>query len=81
MDKNSNWRSDPGLKSTTIYAKKFALLPVVCNDGTKVWFKNYYVKYVYWGFKDHSRLEELHRDTHESITESEYIVRKLMEGF
>lgn len=83
MDANSDWRNDPSLTSMTVYAKKFALLPKVCDDGTKIWFKNYYVRYVYWGFKGipFDNLNELHRDKHESITEAEYIIRKLIEGF
>jgi hypothetical protein len=83
MNKDADWRNDPGLVSKNVYVRKFALFPKVCGDGTKVWLDNYYVKYVYWGFKgsDFTNNTELHRDKHESITEAEYIVRKLIEGF
>lgn len=79
---DDNWRNDPGLKSTVVYKRKFALLPKKCEDDTVVWLDNYYIKYIHWGFKiadanDHN----VHADTHESITEAEYIIRKLIEGF
>lgn len=82
-----NWRNDPGLESAHLYRKKFALFPQKCEDGTVVWLKNYYVKYQYWGFRraitatdilDHR--DDLHEDKLESITEAEYIVRRLIEG-
>lgn len=78
-----NWRNDPGLKSTVFYRKKFALLPVVCQCGTKVWLKNYYTKYIYWGMRTVDKFDndyDLHRDVCESITEDEYLVRRLAEG-
>ena len=83
-----NWRNDPGLSSKVIYKKKFAIFPKKCQDGTVIWWKNYYTKYQYWGFK-HSGIasldilnsdNDLHEDKLESVTEAEYIVRKLTEG-
>ena len=83
-----NWRNDPGLTSTNMYKKKFALFPRTCEDGTIVWLKYYYTKYKYWGFRrtinagdilDHR--DDLHEDKLEDITEAEYIVRRLIEGF
>jgi hypothetical protein len=84
MDEDNNWRNDPGLKSTVVYKRKFALFPKKCEDNTVVWLDNYYTKYIYWGFSGvdfTNNIEELHRDKHESVTEAEYIVRKLTEGF
>lgn len=80
-----NWRNDPGLKSVVIYRKKFALLPVVCQCGTKLWLKTYYKKYVYWGMRSVGHLDidneyNLHCDACENITEAEYLVRRLTEG-
>jgi hypothetical protein len=79
---NSNWRNDPGLQSTTVYKKRFAILPATCQDGSRVWLKNYYRKYILWGYRsqvtDHE--ESLHEDKCEIITEAEFIVRKLTEG-
>lgn len=84
---SNNWRNDPGIKSTIIYGKKFALIPTKCHCGASVWLKNYYVKYVYWGTrvldpndKNFDKFD-MHIDTLEKITEAEYLVRKLTEGF
>jgi hypothetical protein len=83
----NNWRSDPGLTSTIIYKKKFALYPVKCHDGTQVWLDHYYTKYQYWGFRGAVSISDidnikhnLHEDKLENISEAEYIVRKLTEG-
>ena len=84
---DDNWRNDPGLTSTHMYKKKFALFPRKCEDDTWVWLDNYYTKYKYWGFRrtinsgdilDHR--DDLHEDKLEDITEAEYIVRRLIEG-
>jgi hypothetical protein len=78
-----NWRLDPGLSSIFEYKKKFALWPVKCSDGTKVWFKFYYKKYELWshtgfgggnGFNDN---EYLHTDFVGTLSEADYIVEKL----
>lgn len=79
-----NWRNDTSLSSMAVYKKKFALSPVVCQDGTKVWLKHYYTKYEYWGWSHQTvtdeDLDSLHKDTCENITEAEYLVRKLTDG-
>lgn len=86
--KPNDWRNDPGLTSTVIYKKKFALLPRRCEDGTLVWLKNYYTKFQFWGFRRSITManvldyrDDLHEDKLENITEAEYIIRKLTEGF
>lgn len=76
-----NWRDDPGLIFKSFYKKKFAILPVVCSDGLRVWMTVYYKKYVYWGREgvpEHS--EYGHIDFIEDISETEFIVRKLAEN-
>lgn len=84
MTKINNWREDAGMSSKIEYAKKFAILPIVCQDGTKIWMKPYYRVYQRWGkfiaaFNDESY--GIHTDRLGNITEAEYIVRKLTEGF
>jgi hypothetical protein len=77
-----NWRNDPGLSSTSEYRKKFAFRPVICSDGSKVWFKSYYKKYELWSHgKNIPYCDEdyLHTDFIENITEAEFIIRKLAE--
>lgn len=78
----TNWRDDPGLQPQTQYKKKFAFFPVACTDGTKVWFKHYYKKYMMWG-RDFSGINNgdyhYHVDLIECITEAEFIVRRLSE--
>ncbi len=78
-----NWREDLGMNSISIYEKRFAFFPVVCQDSTRVWFKHYYVKYQQWGKRSvrDGDLYGVHTDREENITEAEYIVRKLTEGF
>jgi len=76
----NNWRFDPGLKSSVIYKKRFALISTQCTDGEYVWLKNYYKKYEIWG--PDAPPEGLgHVDFIENITEADYIVRRLTEGF
>ena len=83
-----NWRNDPGLTSSIMYKKKFALFPKICEDGTEVWLRYYYTKYQYYGFRRPISIidiadyrDDLHEDKLEDITEAEYIVRRLIEGF
>jgi len=79
-----NWRNDPGLISKSEYRKKFALRPVMCSDGTKVWMKSYFKKYELWSHGDKASYYDegyLHTDFIENITEAEYIVRRLIENF
>lgn len=75
---DGNWRDDPGMFSTTSYKKKFALLPVLCHDGSKVQFEFYYKKYQSWSTKHYAE-DHAHIDFIENITEAEYMVRKLAE--
>lgn len=81
-DIDNDWRNDPGLAHTVAYKKRFALFPKTCEDGTVVWLDNYYTKYKYWGFKGTKTDDNanMHADKCESVTEAEYIVRKLIEG-
>jgi hypothetical protein len=77
-----NWRHDPGLKSKSEYRKRFAFRPVVCSDGTKVWFKSYYKKYEQWSHGDGASYYDegyLHTDFIENVTEADFIIRKLAE--
>jgi hypothetical protein len=79
MSSQDNWRKDPNMVSKTFYKKKFALFPKKCEDSETVWLKNYYKKYERWG---HGFGEDTgHTDHVENITEAEYIVRRLKEGF
>ncbi len=72
-----DWREE--LDCNIFYKKKFALTSVLCSDGTKVLWKNYYAQYKEYSNKfDES---DTHTDHVENITEAEYIVRKLIEGF
>ncbi len=75
-----NWRNDPGLICEIDYKKKFAILPVTCHDGVKVWLSYYYTLYYHWGYRN---IEDsyYHTDQLDNITEAEYIIRKLTEGF
>lgn len=79
-----NWRNDPGLVSKPEYRKKFALRPVICSDGTKVWLEYYYKKYELWSHGDDAPYYDdgyLHTDFIENITEAEFIIRRLTENF
>lgn len=80
-----NWRNDAGLNCFDDYRRKFAIWPVTCSDGTKVWLKHYYKMYKNWMYGDdivdkYTGKEYLHTDYVEAITEAEYIVRKLRDG-
>ena len=80
-----NWRNDPGLSSYVEYRKKFALWPIKCSDDASIWFKFYYKKYELWSHGGKGKIfndeEYLHTDFIENISEAEYIVRRLTEGF
>ena len=80
-----NWRNDPGLSSYVEYRKKFALWPVICLDNTQVWFQYYYKKYEHWSHGGTSKVfdddEYAHTDFIGCLTEADYIVRRLTEGF
>lgn len=80
MAKQLDWREDNGLVSSSIYKRKYALFPKICADGTRVWLKYYYSKYILWGHRSKTSGHG-HTDYIEDISEAEYIVRKLTEGF
>jgi len=79
-----NWRNDPGLSAAIEYKRSFALRPIICCDGTKVWFKFYYKKYEHWSHSKSGKVyyDEgyLHTDFIENVSEAEYIIRKLAEN-
>ena len=87
MNKNQepNWRNDKGLICNIEYRKKFALWRVTCSDGSKVWLEYYYKRYDHWSNVNQSindfEPESVHKEYVECITEAEYIVRKITEGF
>ena len=77
------WRDDPGLIFETEYKKKFAWIPVTCENGYRLWWKSYYKQYNNWGHaysvnaKDKGYLLDYHQDFIANITEEEYLIRKL----
>ena len=79
------WRDDPGLIFETEYRKKFAWLPVRCdNEKKKIWLTSYYQYFINWGHsfssgksKDGMYESMYHQDFIGNITEQEYVVRKL----
>ena len=75
-----NWRSDPGLSFKIEYIKTFALFPKVCSDGTSVWLNYYYKKYEHCSCGDFKGVY-VHTDFIEDVSEAEYIIRRLTEGF
>lgn len=79
MSFNGAWRLEAGLIKKSVYKKRFAFIPCLCSDGTKVWFKMYYNKFEIWSHPSASEQTFGHKDFIESITEEEYIVRKLAE--
>jgi hypothetical protein len=84
MSFGESWRVDPNMTSKSFYKKKFALFPIKCFDGEKVWLENYYKKYTIWGTGGHwpdNGGDYGHTDFIEDISEAEYIVRRLKEGF
>lgn len=77
-----NWRDDTGLEAHIIYKRKWALTPVVCTDGEKVWLDHYYTVQRLWCSKhvdEYDIRNNSHKDFLGNITEAEYIVRKLAE--
>lgn len=76
---SSSWRSDAGLVRDVRYEKRFAIFPKICSDGTKVWMKSYFNKFEVWNYRSVGENGFGHTDFIESITEEEYIVRKLAE--
>jgi hypothetical protein len=81
--KKVNWRDE--MQAIPHYKKKFAILPIECSDGTKVWFKFYYSKYQTWNSPHSSKVFDIdaeygHTEFVENVNEAEYIVRRLVEG-
>jgi len=75
-----NWRNDSSLKKNIVYKRRFALLrPILCEDGTKVWLRYYYKRYIVWTTDLFDDDEYSHTDFFGNISEEEYVVRKLSE--
>lgn len=72
-----SWRLEAGLTKKSVYKKRFAYVPRLCSDGSSVWFKMYYDMYEIWNHPAASEQTLGHTDFIESITEEEYIIRKL----
>jgi|AntAceMinimDraft_11_1070367.scaffolds.fasta_scaffold46115_2 hypothetical protein len=73
-----DWRD--GLICYPFYIRVFAFLSVECEGGNKVWAKHYYRKYATYStplFKGGEEHEHLHTDFIESITEEEFLIRKI----
>jgi len=79
MSTENSWRLEAGLVRDVRYEKRFAIFPRICADGTKVWMKNYFNKFEVWNHPAAGEQTLGHTDYIESITEEEYIVRKLAE--
>lgn len=79
----TNWRYDHGMESRPVYKKRFALWRKVCADGSVVWLKPYYKKYLIWststGAASYDK-DYYHKEFIEDVSEAEYIVRKLAEN-
>jgi hypothetical protein len=78
-----NWRD--GLNREISYKKKFALIPIELNDGSKIWFKTFYRKYITY-YSNHGSTVKLideeycHTDIIEDVSAETYVVRKLSEN-
>jgi hypothetical protein len=68
------------MQSRTTYKQKFALIPVTVESNNRIWLKNYYTVYKHYGHGSISNGHS-HRDRIENISEQEYVVRKLTDGF
>lgn len=80
--KLKNWREDVGIKSEIRYQRRFAYLPVTCTDGTKVWLKSYYCRYILWYSRHYTpESNAYHIDDDGCMSEADYIIRKIIEGF
>lgn len=75
-----SWRDDESLSSRTAYKRKWALFPVECKNGEKVWLDHYYTVHRLWGSTYTDDRNYSHKDFLGNITESEYIVRKLADN-
>ena len=74
-----DWRTEAGMIVTPYYKKRFSFLPVRCKDNTMIWLKPYYKKYKVWGNSPWQPLADAYDSKVfvESVTESEFIMRKL----
>jgi hypothetical protein len=72
-----DWRTEAGLIARTRYKKHFAFLPVTCVDNSVTWLKPYYKKYTVWLDPTPTGLEYDSKKYIETVTESEFIIRKL----
>jgi len=77
-----DWRDESGIKFRTVYKRKFAWIKVKCSDGSSVWLKPYFKKYLLWSsvYVEDDMFDDSHRDFIENISEEDYIVRKLAES-
>ena len=83
MNPEDTWRNDAGLIGTPVYKRKFALVKRICSDGSTVWMKPYYKKFITWSHGDspvYYDQEYGHTDFIENVTEAEYLVRKLSDN-
>lgn len=85
INQPETWRSDPSMVSVSKYKKSFAIFPVTCEDGKRIWLKPFYKKYITWGHMRNSKIfnddEYGHTEFIENISEDEFLVRKLSERF
>lgn len=75
----ADWRDESGIERTSKYKKRYALFPMVLTNGEKIWLGWYYKKYYLW-LSSHVGDEYGHVDFVESISEQEYMLRKLAES-
>lgn len=82
LNMSRDWRTDSTLKCITSYKKKFAYVPKICSDGTRVWWSNYYTKYNTWVnyciIPPTSMTLVGHTDRIEDIPEDTYLIRQLI---
>lgn len=71
-----NWRNDPGLTQSSLYKKKFAILPKVTPDGSVIWMKRYYKRYVVWSH-NYDTESYYHKEFIENVIEEDYIIWRL----
>lgn len=80
MSFNGTYWLHPSSIITRWYKRKFAILPVMCN-GERIWFKFYYQKHDMYG-RDKAVPGSTFAITEVTcITEADYIIDKLTDGF
>jgi hypothetical protein len=72
-----NWREDSRIGCKIVYKKRFAFIPTVLYDGSRVWFDRYYKKYAMWYAEFNPK--QYHTDFVENVPEDVYLIRKLSE--